>query len=279
MSEIAKPVLRYHGGKFRLADWIVGHFPAHQVYVEPFGGAASVLMRKPRSFGEVYNDLDGEIVNVMRVLQNDYLRARLERAVVFTPYARQEFDLAWEPTDDPVERARRTFIRSEMGFGSGGATKGSTGFRIDAKRGYATAAHVWAGIPEHLRSFGLRLQGVLIENRPALQVMFQHDSPDTLFYIDPPYIHSTRKMRDAVYRHEMTDGDHVDLLDAVLELKGMAIISGYDHPLYVDRLKGWRRAEKNARVSAGRGTRLAMEMIWISPNVAASGFDFGEAAA
>jgi DNA adenine methylase len=67
---VTRPVLRYYGGKFRLADWIISMFPAHRFFVEPFGGAANVLMAKPRSFGEIYNDLDSEVVNVFKVLRD-----------------------------------------------------------------------------------------------------------------------------------------------------------------------------------------------------------------
>src|ERR1041385_959981 len=109
-----RPVLRYFGGKWMLAPWIIEHFPAHRTYVEPFGGGASVLMRKPRSFGEVYNDIDGEIVNVFRMIQREH-RA-LQALLAATPFARDEFDLAYVPTDDPLEQARRTIVRSFMGF-------------------------------------------------------------------------------------------------------------------------------------------------------------------
>lgn len=275
---IDRPVMRYHGGKFRLAEWVISHFPEHKVYVEPFGGAASVLMRKPRSYAEVYNDLDGEIVNVMRVLQDAGRRAQLEELLALTPYARAEFELAWEATDDPVERARRTLIRAEMGFGSAGATKGTTGFRIDTKLNYGTAMHVWLRMSAGLRAFGERLQGVIIENRPALRILADHDTPQTLFYVDPPYVNSTRQMGGVTYRHEMTDADHVDLLGALLALDGMVVLSGYPCDLYRERLAGWRCVERSARIAAGRGTALRTEMLWLSPRVRLPGFDFGEAA-
>lgn len=121
-----RPVLRYHGGKWRLAPWICAHFPAHRLYVEPFGGAASVLLRKPRSYGEIYNDLDGEIVNVFRVLRDNghALRAALE----LTPFAREEFAESYMPHSDPIEQARRTIVRSFQGFGS--AAVCGEGFRL-----------------------------------------------------------------------------------------------------------------------------------------------------
>ncbi len=222
-------------------------------------------MQKPRSYGEVYNDLDGDIVNVMRVLQNETQRVRLAELLTLTPYARAEFELAWEPAGEPVERARRTFIRAEMGFGSAGATKGNTGFRIDTKRNYCTAMHVWARVPEKLAAFGRRLQGVLIENRPALQLLRDHDTPETLFYVDPPYVHETRKMGSACYRHEMDDAGHAELLDALKSLNGMVILSGYPHATYEAALKGWGRVEAQARMAAGRGTGMRTEVLWISP--------------
>ncbi len=115
---ITRPVLRYHGGKFRLAPKLIGIFPAHRVYTEAYGGGASVLLLKPRCYAEIYNDLDGEVVNVFRVLQNPSKAHRLERLLRLTPFAREEFLLSYRDSSCEVERARRTIIRSHMGFGS-----------------------------------------------------------------------------------------------------------------------------------------------------------------
>lgn len=265
---ITSPAIRYHGGKFRLAPWILEHFPDHRIYVEPFGGAAGVLIQKDRAYSEVYNDLDGDLVNFFRVVQNPEQRQQLVQACVLTPYARAEFDLAWQPAADPVERARRLIIRAQMGFGSAGATKGTTGFRIDTKREYETAQHVWAQYPASLSSLGQRLTGVMIENRPALDVIGAHDSPETLFYVDPPYVHDTRcrvSMKTARgYRHEMSDEDHVALLERLKDVQGMVLLSGYPHPLYEQHLSSWERREKVARISGGRGTAKRIEVIWMN---------------
>lgn len=265
---ITSPAIRYHGGKFRLAPWILAHFPAHRIYCEPFGGAAGVLIQKPRAYSEVYNDLDGDLVNFFRVVQNAGLREQLVEACVLTPYAREEFELAWQPATDPVERARRLVIRAQMGFGSAGATKGTTGFRIDTKREYETAQHVWAKYPSSIEALGLRLTGVMIENRPAIEVISAHDSTASLFYVDPPYMHETRCRvsmgTDRGYRHEMSDDDHAELLTALQAVEGMVILSGYPNALYDDLLKGWHRADKRARISGGRGTAIRTECIWIN---------------
>ncbi|CAJ3454861.1 D12 class N6 adenine-specific DNA methyltransferase [Burkholderia pseudomallei] len=155
-----------------------------------------------------------------------------------------------------------------MGFGSAGATKGATGFRIDTKRNYGTAMHVWAHVPEKLAQFGHRLRGVLIENRPALRVIRDHDTPSTLFYVDPPYVHDTRKMGSACYRHEMSDDDHRELLEVLLAVEGMVVLSGYPHPLYDTMLARWERVETSATMAAGRGTGIRTEVLWISPRAA-----------
>lgn len=266
--KITAPVIRYHGGKFRLAPWVIEHFPPHQVYVEPFGGAAGVLMQKPRSHGEVYNDLDGDIVNLFRVLQNATQRDSLAELLVLTPYARDEFELAWIFTEDPVERARRTVMRAQMGFGSAGATKATSGLRVDPYRKYGTAPQLWSRFPDNLAAFGQRLQGVLIENRPALEVIRQHDSALALHYVDPPYMHSTRvhgAHKGRYYRHEMSDSDHVELLETLKAVDGMVIVSGYPCELYDKALKGWAVNTTQARIAAFRGTAVRTECLWINP--------------
>lgn len=189
--------------------------------------------------------------------------------MILTPYARGEFELAWEHTDDEIERARRVIIRAQMGFGSAGATKGKTGFRIDTKRQYGTAQSLWAEYPQHLASIGQRLSGVLIENRPAIKVLKDHDAPTTLHYLDPPYVLDTRytgAKNARIYRHEMSDEDHQTLLQVLLELEGKVIISGYSSELYQSYLSKWKCVKTNARISSGRGTGLRTECLWISPN-------------
>ncbi|TJV23013.1 MAG: DNA adenine methylase, partial [Mesorhizobium sp.] len=149
MNAPTRPVLRWHGGKWLLAPWIIEHFPAHRIYVEPFGGAASVLLRKPRAYAEVYNDLDGDVVNLFRVLQDPLGGGELMRRLELTPFARAEFELGWDATDDQVERARRLIIRAFMGFGSNahsdmGRGHKTTGFRANSSRSGTTPAHDWS---------------------------------------------------------------------------------------------------------------------------------------
>lgn len=271
-----RPVLRWHGGKWKLAPWIISHFPAHRVYVEPFGGAASVLLRKQRAYAEVYNDLDDDVVNLFRVLQNPEQGGALMRLLELTPFARSEFEIAWDDVSDEVEKARRLIIRSFMGFGSNAhSDKGrghkTTGFRANSSRSGTTPAHDWASYPDALSGVVARLKAVVIERRPAMQVMTSHDWVDTLHYVDPPYLPETRNRRNPYdpkhqYRHEMVADDHVELLSFLRDLAGMVILSGYPHPLYDDALRDWRRVECDAMADSARPRT---EVLWINPACAA----------
>lgn len=276
MPKVWRPAMRYHGGKWRLAPWIIGHFPKHRVYVEPFGGAASVLLRKARSYAEVYNDLDGEVVNIFRVLRCPELSQRLIEAVRLTPFSREEFNAAYHPCEDSVERARRTLVKSYMGFGSAAVTqasptlpgagfKATTGFRANSNRSGTTAAHDWANYPPHLATIVERLRGVVIENLDYKDVLRAHDSPHTLVYADPPYVHSTRGLKrwrtPQSYRHEMSDNDHAALLDVLDSLSGMVVLSGYPSELYRERLRDWSMITSEAHAD---GARKRVEVLWLN---------------
>lgn len=256
-----RPLLRYHGGKWMLANWIIEQFPAHRVYVEPFGGAASVLLQKPRSYAEIYNDLDGEVVHLFRMVRER--GEELAQAVEMTPFSRLEFQEAYTPTEDPIELARRTIIRSFMGFGSDGVhSSHRTGFRSDSNRSGTTPAADWRNYPPALRLIIDRLRGVVIEQRPAIDIIRKHDGPQTLHYIDPPYVHETRKVVSAHrgYRHEMTDDDHRELAATLNQVAGAVILSGYECPLYSELFADWRRIE---RPSFADGARPRSEVLWL----------------
>src|SRR6266478_9394368 len=283
---VRRPVLRYHGGKFRLAPLLLELFPDHRVYTEAFGGGASVLMLKPRCYSEIYNDLDGEVVNVFRVLQDRKRAARLEELLRVTPFARAEFLLSYKHTRSEVERARRTIIRSYMGWGSDSISRlkasragfntrisstMNTGFRWNANRSGTTAASDWKGYPQEIASFVDRLQGVTIENRNALVILEKMDREDALHYIDPPYPMSTRKIGNGTalehrYRWEMTDNDHKKLAELLHSLKGMVIISSYQGPLYGKLYCGWKRVSWTGGqyCSQNSGDKTRTECVWLN---------------
>lgn len=262
---VYRPIIRYHGGKWRLAPWIVDHISNHHTYVEPYGGGGSVLLRKPRSYAEIYNDLDGDVVNLFRVARDR--GEELRRLLELTPFSREEFEASYESSPDPLERARRMVVRSHQGFGSAAASGERTGFRSSSTRTGTSPAVDWRNYPDALVAIIDRLQGVVVENRDALEVMAYHDRPETLHYVDPPYVHSTRSLKvrhndhRKSYRHELTDDQHQHLAQFLLGLRGKVLLSGYRCPLYDELFAGWHRVERHAFAD---GARDRIECLWLN---------------
>jgi DNA adenine methylase len=270
MNVPTRPALRWHGGKWRLAPWIISHFPRHRTYVEPFGGAASVLLRKPRCYAEVYNDLDNWVVNLFQVLRDDALASKLIAQLRLTPFARGEFEVAREINEaigDPVELARRLIIRSFMGFGSNAHNGRSTGFRANTSRVGTTPAQDWANYPDALPTLIERLRGVVIEHRDAIAVMAAHDGAQTLHYVDPPYMAETRSpankydLKYRMYRHEVDDAGHARLIEELRRLEGCVVLSGYSCSLYDERLKDWHCV---TTATYADGARPRTEVLWLN---------------
>lgn len=245
-----------------MAPWIIENLPPHRIYVEPFGGAASVLLRKPRLSTEVYNDMDGQLFALFRLLQDEIQSEKLIQAITLTTFSRDEFDLSYEPTDDPVEVARRYIVRSFFGYGSKACVSSTkNGFRC-LRTGAASPAVDWSRFPQALRSIVHRMAGVVVENKPALDVIRRFDRPETLFYVDPPYVHSTRNLVMGTYNFEMSDEDHRELASALREVQGMVAVSGYPSELYSELYSDWERLEK--RSYADKASPRT-ECLWLNP--------------
>jgi DNA adenine methylase len=258
-------VLRYPGGKYKLAKWIVSHFPQHGFYVEPYCGAASVLMQKPRTQGEIINDLDGDVVNVFRVLRDPEKAKQLEHVLRLTPFAYEEYKFAYMPCDDSVERARRTIFRSFASIGSDGVSRRASGFRgLKNNETSVTAAQEWSRYPNAIQAFVNRLQNVLIEQRPAQHLLKLYDRKETLFYVDPPYLMSTRSTQSVRYSNEMSETEHIELAEVLHNRKGMVVLSGYASTLYEHLYSSWQMISKSTTAQNGKGR---VECLWLSPNI------------
>jgi DNA adenine methylase len=227
-------------------------------------------LRKPRAYAEVYNDLDDEVVNVFRVLRDPSTAEELRKRTALTAFARTEFKAAYEPATDAVDAAHKTIVRAFMGFGSASMTRMHiTGFRSNSSRSGTTPATDWAHWPAHVSGFTERLRGVVIENRDFAAVIGQHDSDGTLFYVDPPYVQSTRSSlktkngnRGHYYRHDMTDDDHRRLAGVLMSLTGMVVLSGYRSPLYEGLYGAWDSTDHDTYAD---GARRRVETLWFSP--------------
>jgi len=278
-STLRSPI-RWFGGKGHVAKKIVQFFPPHRIYVEPFGGGASLLFAKQPSDVEVYNDLDSGLVCLFRVLRDPRKFALFYEKVCWTPYSREEYEHCrdtWEDCEDEIERACRFFVIARQSFG-GKAYRGWGSVITTSTRGMAETTSKWLSILHLLPAIHERLLRVQIEHNDFRTILDRYDTPETLFYCDPPYVPDTR--RDGTYRHEMTLEDHRDLAGILLGVSGMVILSGYKHDVYRPlEESGWRRVDyKTSSFAAGRirdskirGAGAAtkhvprVESIWISP--------------
>lgn len=256
-----RPIIKYLGSKWRLAEWIVSLMPEHRSYLEPFFGSGAVFFSKTPSRIETINDLDGEIVNLFRVVREQ--PEALERAVALTPYSREEYERAWErhkagDVTNPVELARLTLVRYWQNVGSRQIYR--AGWRRDvAGREAAYTLRNWVRLPESITTAMERLREAQIEHGDAVDLIRSYRSPDVLIYADPPYVIGTRNQKQ--YNVEMSDEHHIELLKALLDHPGPVILSGYDSDLYNDRLKGWTKLSRHTTAENGFART---EVLWLN---------------
>lgn len=240
-------VLKYPGGKWRIADWIISQFPAHKVYCEPFFGSGGVFFNKTPSKLETINDIDGNVVNLFKVCRER--PAELAAVLELTPWSRKEYKNCYDMTfGDEVERARRTVVRFHQSFGTSNSSL-SSWRNVRTARGPRVTAQ-WRELPQIVFNVCERLKDAQIENIDALALIERYSHPDTLLYIDPPYLQSIRKRN--LYKYEMKDSRHVELLELLKASKSKVCLSAYDNELYNDMLDGWYTTEKQTQAQGGQ---------------------------
>ena len=253
-----RSVLKYPGSKWRIAQQIVAQIPQHHSYVEPYFGSGAVFFHKKPSNIETINDLDDDVVNLFRIIREN--PKPLIKAIELTPFSRTEYEEAYsqEPDTDSIERARKFLIRCWQGHGF--RTTGEiVGWKNDVQgREAAYAVRHWYHLPQWISVVVERLREVQIEHRPALEVIKRFNNEKVFIYADPPYVLSTRCRKN--YNHEMTDNDHIELLQALIQHKGTAIISGYECDMYNDLLRGWGKMHFQ---TLDQLSQKRIETIWI----------------
>ena len=264
MGELIRPPFAYIGAKTRFLDWIYSFFPHHTTFVDVFGGSGVVTFNKVPSKNDVYNDLNGRIVNFYSVLRDVYMRQVLAELISLTPYSREEFKACKEPSDEPVEDARRFYVKQNMSFSACGHSFGYV-------RGDATSKHTtfyeldWGGVIK-------RMQTITFENLPFDRMFENYDSPSTLFYCDPPYIETYGTNE---YTGEWGRKEQDRLIDVLRNAKGYVVMSSYEHES-LDRLlkEGWQLekkevscAYKNSVDGLGKVDTKRVECLYINPRV------------
>lgn len=260
-------ILNYPGAKWSLADWIISFIPKHHTYIEPYFGSGAVFFSKSPSPIETINDLDNNIYNLFKIIRE--VPEELARVIEATPYSRHEYDLTFEQSEpqNEIEKARRFLVQCWQGHGF--RTNGyKVGWKNDVQgRERAYALLNWYRLPKWILEVTERLKMAQIENRPAIEVIERHNFENVCIYADPPYLLNTRAGKQ--YKHEMTENDHIELLEVLLKHKGPVLLSGYQSELYDYVLKDWRKETKSSLAEYGRARN---EVLWINPSAAEFGF-------
>lgn len=253
-----RQLIKYPGSKWGLSDWITKFFPPHHSYLEPFFGSGAILFNKKPSKIETVNDLDDEVTNLFECIKED--PDKLARLIWFTPYSRTVYENAYDiKANERYQKAANFIARCDMGHGFRTTGK-KVGFKIDIHgRENAYAVKHWNMIPDLVLECAARLKQVQIENRPAVSVIERFNFSNVLIYCDPPYILNTRHGKQ--YRKEMSDQDHKDLLEVLLNHKGPAILSGYENNLYNDMLRRWHKEQHQSR---NQRNRIVKETLWMN---------------
>lgn len=258
-------VLKYPGSKWRLAEWIVSYIPEHHSYVEPFFGSGAVLFNKMPSAIETVNDLDWDVCNLFHCIQND--SQRLASLVVMIPYSRSEYDDTFKLNlndlmcnIDPFRKAARFLVQCWQGHGF--RTNGyKVGWKNDVQgRENMYAVYNWYRLPEWIIGIVDRLKQVQIENRPAIEIIKRFWYSNVFLYLDPPYILSTRTGKQ--YKHEMTNQDHIELLELILQFPGKVMISGYENDLYGRYLNEWHKVSTKGYAEYNSANKK--EVLWMN---------------
>jgi DNA adenine methylase len=265
---MAEPILRWPGAKWRLADWIVKQLPSHKVYCEPFFGSGAVFFTKQPSGTETINDIDDNVVNLFRVVRNS--ADELARVIEMTPYSRKEYRDSYDSIGNEIERARRFLVRTWQAYG--GKTYCSTAWAHD-RTNQVFRPKYWCKLPGRILSTVERLKMVQIENMNALELIKLYNRENTLLYIDPPYLKSTRTQLH--YKCEFaSQSEHLELLRLCKKHKGYVMISSYENDLYNIELDGWEKSSMRVATNCGGS---AEEIVYFSPNCTKQGnlFNFG----
>lgn len=246
-------ILKYPGGKWRIADWIIDHFPDHKVYLEPYFGSGAVFFTKTPALIETINDIDGNVVNLFRVCRNN--PEELCRLIELTPFRREEYIDCYEMDGNDIERARKTIVRFWQSFGTSNSSLRS--WKNSQTGNSPNNTRQWVQLPDVIMNCCDRLKQAQIENYDAVELIKRYDSPETLIYADPPYIQGIRKKN--IYKHELDNDGQIRLLAALKESKSQIILSGYDNDLYNEYLKDWYT---DAKVTQAQMGLPRTEKIW-----------------
>ena len=262
-GEDMNTVLKYPGSKWSTASWIISNFPAgyeKMTYCEPYFGSGAVFFNKERSVIETIGDIDSNVTNLFEVIRTR--PKELARLIEFTPWSRDEYKKSYTMTGDSLEDARRFLVRMWQAIGA--KSSDITGWRSNIQDLNGNVNQWTTRLPKNIIDASRRLRHsknglVQIENQPAIKLLQRYARPYVFIYADPPYVRSTRSGR--IYACEMTDKDHIELLELLQKHPGPVMISGYNNEIYNNLLKGWHIKRRSANCEGGQ---KRVEVLWMN---------------
>lgn len=253
-----KRLLNYPGSKWTLASYIISLMPRHKTYLETHFGSGAVFFNKDKAIVETINDIDGRLVNMYLQMRDN--KQELIEKVLFTPFSRSEYETSMNQSVDQLEDARRMLVR--CWFAVGGKTNANVGWRRNINWNGPYNTYEWKDLPNRMMEASDRLKDAQIECKDATELVFEHiHDKDVLIYADPPYLDITRVSKH--YDNEMSDDDHIALLNALKQHTGPVLLSGYGSELYEKELAGWYQVIRETKVGINnKNKRTAEEVVW-----------------
>lgn len=262
MTMFIRPAFKMFGGKRYLASWIVNHFPDHHIYIEPFCGAANVLLNKPISSEEIINDLDNKTTLILKIIRDQ--PKEFVNYLSKINYSEENFQKALVKTDfkNEMEIALNEFVLRRM---SRCGLKKAFSWSDRQRGGKPGDVNAWETIIDYLPIISKRLENVYIFNKKAIEIIRAYNEKDVLCYCDPTYLPETR-VSSNTYEYEMTEKDHIVLSDVLKSFRGKVVLSGYNSTLYQELYKEWRLETKKIVNHASQKNKKEVkeECLWLN---------------
>ena len=256
-TKILRSPIPWFGGKGKFVNKLLPCIPSHKIYCEVFGGGASLLFAKFPSQNEIYNDIDGRLINFYRILRDPIKFKKLYKLLQLTPYSREEHNYCrnnYDQENDDIIKAYMFFIMVRQCF-SGNINTAWSYAITRSRNGMNGEVSNWLSIIKLLPQIHKRLIRVSIENDDFRKILWRYDTPNTFFYLDPPYVMNTRK--SGGYKYEMANNDHQELIEILLDIKGKVLLSGYNSNMYIPlEAAGWIRKDYQTVCHAAGRTRF-----------------------
>lgn len=257
-----RSIIKYYGGKHYIAKYLIEMIPKHNLYIEPFFGGGNMFFSKPPSKMEIINDLSDNIFSLYKVIADENKYKQLQHRLELTPYHAKFRDDYKQKLNEKLTIEDRAFYYLYVNRTSFNGVGGFSCTKLVRNNMIRSVSDYLSLIP-HLEEIHNRLRNAVVENKDALELIQKYDDNDVFFYLDPPYVQSTRRSNQK-YMIEMSDEDHERMINLILKSKAKIMLSGYDNEIYNKLVENkWNRLELKSPNSCSDAT----EYVWINYDI------------